>query len=1369
MRHRLFKRVFLVSCALTLGLTGFGPGDMHASAEQIVPIAGQPAPAVGQPIPAAEQTTAAAEQTAAAAEQTAATVPAVDLSVDAGSRIGSIKLDEQRGMLYATATETNELLFIDPATMQIAKRLPVGSLPMGMDLVGNKLYVALSGATSIAVVDLDTQKADASIMTGEKPVAVAVDGNSVYYSVSNTWSGIHRKDLSANSDSIIENNIYEPALAVDRNAHRLYAGETGISRLHLAVYDSTSGSKLWTLDPEEGGYAETLVLNGGRVYYGAYEIDPATKRILSASMGPGLAANESYLYTASGVYTKQEGIPVVAFGDADSPWIAELDAQGGFYTVPQWGTAIRKRVFPLSAPPAIASSGSGTNRIVLNRDLTRWAMGRNEKYAYAIAPEVNRLVQIDTDTLAIAADRYVGSKPTDVDIRDGVIYVTLQGSTHVAKIDTNGETNFMAPIQEIETGSFTGDVAAGSGKAFYSTTGSFGDVYSTDGEPIRGPGSFSRPSLAMAPDGSALYIGETDISTGDLYQVHPATGQILQQSTNGFSYPGRDVIVDGSNVYYGSNRVSAANLNQIYGVYKDGSYNARLLAAKDKLVLAADGIYDRDTFNPVFSFPYPVSNGLVKADGSILLFSRSGSDTAASYSLEKFSGLDELEAATITAMRPASAVFVDEYPIGGFYTGNLTIHPGPKGGLVWAYKLEYEDAAGNPVDGVSTDMVYAYDRQSDGSYLYRVNRQLPAAVKKLGIVPIAADQYGNNQQPLPAAKLVIRLWDYADYLAENVSLHDTDASPNAIGGELTFDKALAEYPGDRYVVYFGNEYTYFGNPIGQVEATGAAHYSLPIPQGTAIPNGALTLVVQTQDQDGQAGPGMTMTEIPDKMSIAPGSDQISVLNDVQGSGSVTVTGLQAGDLVNVYDLDLEVMGQSTVAAGRTSVTVDRLTLDQAVRYLFVTVTSPGKAESFLALVNYSPLGGGGTPGGGGAPASGNGSLTTTEVTKTDHGASVADVTVNDDALEAKLSEAGSGPFRLVLPVDGDADEIRVTLRGDQMKAIKQKNAGTVIEIQGADAGFTVPVGALNLAGATARDASFVFSIVPLSGTQDGVYGQLLSGLSLQQVGTRYDFSIRKVTSGGSAEVREADGYIGHVITLDKPSQPFGSLSAVLVDPASGKIVPVPATFEQAGDRVKATIYRKGNSQYAIVAHTIGFNDLKPGLFAKTAIEQLAGRLVINGYEDGSFKPDGQVTRAEAAAILVKALGIVPAASGSAAFKDVKAGSWYADAVSAAVQAGLFKGYEDGTFRPNQSITQQEMLSILYQAMLYGGYAKNPADKQQFPASAGYKAWSADAVSALLAEGVVKPKEAFPIQAAKATTRAESAELIYRLLGALKLI
>lgn len=106
------------------------------------------------------------------------------------------------------------------------------------------------------------------------------------------------------------------------------------------------------------------------------------------------------------------------------------------------------------------------------------------------------------------------------------------------------------------------------------------------------------------------------------------------------------------------------------------------------------------------------------------------------------------------------------------------------------------------------------------------------------------------------------------------------------------------------------------------------------------------------------------------------------------------------------------------------------------------------------------------------------------------------------------------------------------------------------------------------------------------------------------------------------------------------------------------------------------------------AGTVTFTDLG-GHWAAAAVQQAVAAGYLKGYPDGTFKPDQGVTRAEFVAILNQAFKVSGSGSGQLPYRDVSKNGWYYSAISSAVARGYVDGYADGTFRPDQAITRQE--------------------------------------------------------------------------------
>jgi hypothetical protein len=151
---------------------------------------------------------------------------------------------------------------------------------------------------------------------------------------------------------------------------------------------------------------------------------------------------------------------------------------------------------------------------------------------------------------------------------------------------------------------------------------------------------------------------------------------------------------------------------------------------------------------------------------------------------------------------------------------------------------------------------------------------------------------------------------------------------------------------------------------------------------------------------------------------------------------------------------------------------------------------------------------------------------------------------------------------------------------------------------------------------------------------------------------------------------------------------------------------------------------------------------------------------MNGYEDGTFKPDKKVTRAEIAAILSRLVSH-EAVSADIAYGDVDASNWAKEAISQVTQMGLMKGYENGTFGAAKSITRGEMAKLV--STLIGSSDKTGAgftDVTDHWAKADILNVQAAGIISGYADGSFKPNGEL--------TRAEATSIMNKLLGRAKL-
>jgi murein DD-endopeptidase MepM/ murein hydrolase activator NlpD len=170
-----------------------------------------------------------------------------------------------------------------------------------------------------------------------------------------------------------------------------------------------------------------------------------------------------------------------------------------------------------------------------------------------------------------------------------------------------------------------------------------------------------------------------------------------------------------------------------------------------------------------------------------------------------------------------------------------------------------------------------------------------------------------------------------------------------------------------------------------------------------------------------------------------------------------------------------------------------------------------------------------------------------------------------------------------------------------------------------------------------------------------------------------------------------------------------------------------------------------------------FTDVGRGHENYIAIKYLSDNDIINGYDDGTFKPDKTVNRVEALKMLMLAFSVGTGPAQQLTFSDTDSNAWYATALGTAVAKGIVKGYDDGTFRPGSTVNKAEYLKMLFEtngvdltdSVTANPYADVPKD-----------AWYAPYAYLTNRKNLMEVADNL-LKAADGMTRGDVAETIYR--------
>ncbi len=168
-----------------------------------------------------------------------------------------------------------------------------------------------------------------------------------------------------------------------------------------------------------------------------------------------------------------------------------------------------------------------------------------------------------------------------------------------------------------------------------------------------------------------------------------------------------------------------------------------------------------------------------------------------------------------------------------------------------------------------------------------------------------------------------------------------------------------------------------------------------------------------------------------------------------------------------------------------------------------------------------------------------------------------------------------------------------------------------------------------------------------------------------------------------------------------------------------------------------------------------------GHWAASQVNNWLEKGLIRGYEDGTFKPDNNITRAEFVSVLNRALGLT--AKTTIAFSDVPAKAWYAGDIEKAKAAGYISGYEDGTFKPDNPISRIEVAKIL-SSVLKLKNNETSTKLEEYQDAEIVPQWGKESLNSAVIEKYFQGYPDRTIRPLNNISRAEAVTVLYQALG-----
>jgi parallel beta-helix repeat protein len=430
----------------------------------------------------------------------------------------------------------------------------------------------------------------------------------------------------------------------------------------------------------------------------------------------------------------------------------------------------------------------------------------------------------------------------------------------------------------------------------------------------------------------------------------------------------------------------------------------------------------------------------------------------------------------------------------------------------------------------------------------------------------------------------------------------------------------------------------------------------------------------------------------------------------------------------------------------------------------VKVTAEDRTvKSYTILVQWQS----GSGGSGGSSGNGSAGPAPSDIPDEASEQPVEPIAVGLEQIEQALENAADGTVRLDIG-RAASDKAAVRLDSAALQRLTEMQSVNELLVESDLGAYILPLQQVRLKEWAERQgaapAGLQVEVAMLSNAQ-AMEEAASSGLSVLKA---VDFTVTvKATDGRELELTDFTQYVQRVIHMDAPLQEHGlAVVRVTAGGIGGEAAYEPVPFRVDGSAVR--IFSRTNSTYMLLESKADLRDMAEH-WARTEVEALAAKRIVQGSGQQMFHPDESLTRAELAALLVRTLGLSGSEihAGSGAFTDINGKEWYTRDVKAAAEAGIVTGYEDGTFRPQAGITRQELAVMLHRAIGFAGareqslvLEKNFLDDQVIAP------WAQESVAAAasykLMDGISEGRFAPEAPA----TRAESAVVLFRLLSVL---
>lgn len=463
---------------------------------------------------------------------------------------------------------------------------------------------------------------------------------------------------------------------------------------------------------------------------------------------------------------------------------------------------------------------------------------------------------------------------------------------------------------------------------------------------------------------------------------------------------------------------------------------------------------------------------------------------------------------------------------------------------------------------------------------------------------------------------------------------------------------------------------------------------------------------------------------------------------VANSTSTTVTDLNAGTL---YKFRLVITGGD--CAGNSSVVSVR------TRSYSSSVSAPSTPTNKVIEVNGKKQDAGAIN------------------TKTTGGKTITTIQVDDTKLNKIIEKAGEKPT-VTLPTTTGSSIVVGEINGQTVKNMQKKDA--TLQIKTGTASYTLPAAQINIDDVSdqigskvkLKDIKVSVTIAEPPADTVKVVEDTAKKNNYQIVVPPIEFEITCASGNKTVQVSKFNCYVERTVAIPERMDPSKITTGVVLN-TDGTFRHVPTEVVKINGKYYAKINSLTNSIYSVIWNPVTFTDVA-NHWAKDAVNDMGSRMIVTGVGSDTYEPDRSITRAEFAAIVVRALGLTQGTTENS-FGDVSASDWFNGYVDTATEFRLITGYTSTEYGPNDTITREQAMAIISRAMKITGLNIITSDTDvdtlisKYADGSSISDYAKNGIAACIKSDVVTGKSASTLAPKAAVTHAEVAVMIKNLL------